>query len=157
MSDTRATPKEKARFWAKVDMLGPDECWLWNARKTKTGYGQFSRKRKPKLAHRVAYELAVGPIPAGLHVLHSCDNPPCCNPAHLHSGTNADNMREKCERGRHKRSNSSGKPRALTPDDVRAIRAVQGYRGVNEEHARRLGVSSATVWAAAVGLTYRDV
>lgn len=53
-----------------------------------------------RTVHRVAYELAVGPIPDGLCVLHSCDNPPCCNPAHLSLGTHTENMKHKMDRGR---------------------------------------------------------
>jgi hypothetical protein len=51
-------------------------------------------------AHRVAWTLANGPIPAGMHVLHTCDNPPCCNPGHLWLGTQADNMADMARKGR---------------------------------------------------------
>lgn len=73
-------------------------CWEWTGTRWKNGgYGRIGANKK---AHRLAYEEAHGPIPEGMFVCHSCDNPPCCNPEHLHLGTPADNMREKKERGR---------------------------------------------------------
>src|SRR4051812_22074657 len=86
------------RFWSKVDKTG--ECWLWTAYRDAAGYGRFGLAGKVQKAHRVSYELAVGPIPAGAHVLHSCDNPPCVNPDHLRVGSRIDNMRDKFMRGR---------------------------------------------------------
>lgn len=94
------------RFWAKVDVRGPDECWEWTgARHGKPDrdgrrYGVVKRGGRPRSAHRFAYEDTVGPIPAGLHILHSCDNPSCCNPAHLRPGTDRDNARDALTRGR---------------------------------------------------------
>jgi hypothetical protein len=89
------------RFWSKVDRSG--ECWMWVASLASTGYGQFydkPRRRTPIGAHRVAWELANGPIPAGLQVLHRCDNPPCVRPDHLFIGTVSDNMRDMYAKGR---------------------------------------------------------
>ena len=89
------------KFWSKVNKGGADECWPWLKANR---YGQFyigNGMAKP--AHRVAYELTYGDIPAGLLVCHHCDNPPCCNPAHLFVGTVQDNMRDKISKGRHKR------------------------------------------------------
>lgn len=90
------------RFWQRVDKTaGEDACWPWTARRDRRGYGRISVPgRRHFLAHRYAFESAVGPITDGLNVLHSCDNPPCCNPAHLHLGTQADNLAEMRARGR---------------------------------------------------------
>src|SRR5690606_32428514 len=71
------------RFWGKVDVRGPSECWPWKASTWPSGYGQFRMDGRPTGAHRVAYAVTRGDIPAGLHVLHRCDNPPCVNPNHL--------------------------------------------------------------------------
>lgn len=73
---------------------------MWTGSQWAGGYGSFGYEGTVQSAHRVAYQLAFGPIPDGMHVLHSCDNPPCVNPAHLHIGTHTDNMREKVSRGR---------------------------------------------------------
>ena len=91
------------RFWKKVEICEPEHCWFWRASRLKGGYGIIGISGKNRLAHRVSYELHHGPIPEGMLVLHSCDNPSCVNPAHLHLGTQADNMREKAERGRASR------------------------------------------------------
>lgn len=88
----------EARFWAKVDRSG--ECWVWTGYRDAGGYGRFRFKGAPKRAHRVLWLLTNGAIPDGLHVLHSCDNPPCVNPAHLRLGTNNDNRADMVSKGR---------------------------------------------------------
>jgi hypothetical protein len=88
------------RFWAKVDQRGPDECWPWLASTNQQGYGQINIDGRPHLSSRVALELTQGPLAPGLSACHHCDNPPCCNPAHLYAGTKADNMNDYLERGR---------------------------------------------------------
>jgi len=86
------------RFWSKVDVRGPDECWPWRAARYENGYGQFYVGNKHGGAHRMAYYLATGEKPEV--VRHTCDNPPCCNPKHLLGGTHADNAHDREERGR---------------------------------------------------------
>lgn len=88
-----------ARFWAKVNKTGPvpdyapdlGPCWLWLAAKNK-GYGCFGVTGKMVLAHRYAYELAIGPIPSGLTIDHLCRTPSCVNPAHLEPVTHRENV-----------------------------------------------------------------
>jgi hypothetical protein len=67
-------------------------CFLWLCKRTEKGYGLLNRKMKMQLAHRHAWELAYGPIPAGKWVLHKCDTPGCVNPEHLFLGTAQDNF-----------------------------------------------------------------
>jgi hypothetical protein len=84
------------RFWRKVTIAGGTECWLWSASTSTTGYGQFAVKRGAKKcvvrAHRFAYEITHGPIPAGLVIDHLCNEPLCVNPAHLRAVTNRENV-----------------------------------------------------------------
>jgi len=87
-----------ARFEAHVDKSG--DCWKWTGPLSDGGYGKFSCGQVKRRAHRVAYEMYVGPIPDGMHVLHRCDNPPCVNPTHLFLGTHLDNMRDMEAKGR---------------------------------------------------------
>ena len=81
-------------------------CWIWTGpkhggKKAPTGYGQMTRKelKGSVPAHRVSWLLHKGPIPEGLMVCHTCDNRICVNPDHLYLGTNADNMRDRSQRG----------------------------------------------------------
>jgi hypothetical protein len=99
----RPRPSFLDRFWSKVDVGAPGECWEWKG--TKTRYGVLSaRAASGKVhigAHRLSWELHNGvPIPSGMMICHRCDNPPCVNPAHLYTGSAADNSRDMVERGR---------------------------------------------------------
>lgn len=80
----------RTRFEARVEKAGPDECWLWKQKPTATGYGCLSmgKGKRPAYAHRVAWELAYGPVPEGLFVKQRCSNRLCCNPAHLYLSLN---------------------------------------------------------------------
>lgn len=86
------------RFWRKVGKT--DDCWYWIAAKSPKGYGNLWNGNRVEHAHRVAYKLFIGPIPDGLFVCHTCDEPSCVNPAHLFLGTNEDNQRDASRKGR---------------------------------------------------------
>jgi hypothetical protein len=86
------------RFWSKVDQSGgPSACWPWIGKLSSNGYGRAGRQG---YAHRLAFALANGDE-AVEQVNHTCDNRPCCNPAHLVAGTHATNARDMVERARH--------------------------------------------------------
>lgn len=89
-------------FWDRVSRArGPDACWPWQGYRDRHGYGRIRRSSRTELAHRVALSLNLGrPLSEGCLVLHSCDNPPCCNPSHLSEGSQARNMRDCSDRGR---------------------------------------------------------
>lgn len=116
-------------------------CWLWAGHREKTGYGRFSVDGHPKWAHRAAYEMFVGPIPAGADVCHSCDTRPCVNPVHLFIGTRAENMADAAAKGRTLRGERN-RAAYLTVDKVLAIRAASGRR---VDIAARFGTSPTNV------------
>ena len=76
-------------FWPRVHRHRADACWTWLGPKDRKGYGRC----RNQAVHRIAYELLVGPIPAGLHIDHLCRNPACCNPTHLEPVTLVENAR----------------------------------------------------------------
>ena len=114
-------------FWDNVDILSSDQCWTWNGAQDTDGYGTWTMGGRRNIkVHRMAYELSKGEIPEGLLILHTCDNPPCCNPNHLWVGTNADNMADKMAKGRgypppHPKGEAH-KDAKLTEKDVLKIR-----------------------------------
>ena len=91
----------KVRFWAQLQKGGEDDCWQWTGTTNDDGYGKIGVNGKKVGAHRYSYELHNGPIPEGMHVLHSCDNPGCANPKHLSIGTHKQNMEQRDARGRN--------------------------------------------------------
>jgi hypothetical protein len=96
------------RFWRWVKVGSDSECWEWQGNRSRIGYGSFRYEGCRQQAHRVAWQLKIGVIPDGLWVLHRCDNPPCCNPAHLFLGDNLINTqdKERKDRGHHPRGSA---------------------------------------------------
>ena len=153
--------KDKARFWSCVAIASPDECWLWLAATNRGGYGRFtlrSGSQKCFSAHRIALAILSGEQ-RPLLAMHSCDNPPCCNPAHLSWGTVQDNSDDMVARGRapvgeksgrhtHPETTARGEKHGLaklTEEDVRCIRVskekqriVAAYYGVAHSQIGRI-------------------
>jgi len=118
-------------------------CWTWNGSLDKDGYGVAKlRGRRVEKAHRLAFRLHNGSIPDGAMVCHSCDNPRCCNPAHLFVGTALDNKTDCVAKGRHIKGRSVHWKAKLTEADVIAIRA-DGR--TSYEVADQYGVSAVNV------------
>lgn len=108
-------------------------CWVFGGACNKSGYGKIADeiRGRPNLVHRVAYRELVGPIPDGLCVLHSCDNPPCWNPYHLFLGTRLQNAEDRDNKGRGRSPGSPGEANGsakISEAQVREIRALYALR-----------------------------
>jgi hypothetical protein len=113
------------RFWEKVEKS--DGCWLWRAWVTKDGYGGFRWTTGENMrAHRAAYRLLHGDVPADVVICHHCDNPLCVRPDHLYAGTATDNNRDTVRRGRRNPTRKTHCPHghAYTPENT--YRHVRG-------------------------------
>jgi HNH endonuclease len=124
-------PSLEERFWPKVEKT--DGCWYWTASCDPCGYGHFSIDGKLHSAHRVSWELAYGPIPDRLDVLHKCDNPPCVRPDHLFLGTHTDNMVDMISKGRKVSIMKQGRWRHQHPKQTAC-----GQRNGTQTHPERL-------------------
>ena len=140
-----------ARLFSQVTVLAPHYCWVWRGRVTPDGYGRFSEG--DCLAHRFVFELFNGPLDDEVVVRHRCDNPSCCNPHHLNSGTQQDNMDDRSSRGRVAKGSVNGRAR-LTEVQVRAI-LKDGRSKV--DIAKDYGVSEAAIYDILSGRNWRHV
>ncbi len=129
-------------FWHKVDKsAGPAACWPWKGAITSHGYGCFNLGPRGTVrivgAHKAAYLFAKGEVPARMEIMHACDNPKCCNPAHLSLGTRQDNTADRVAKGR---SHRLGYRRKLTDEQVVEIRSLRGKEGSGSV-AKRFNIS----------------
>jgi hypothetical protein len=145
-------PTFAERFWRDV-RLGSG-CWLWLGARTSAGYGHLVRDGANVLAHRVAWELRVGPLEATAVLCHSCDTPLCVRPDHLFVGTPADNHADMVAKGRAKVGEQLPHAR-LTAEVVRLIRRMP--RRTWPDLARALGVSHACVIDAGTGRRWTHI
>jgi len=140
----------------------PAACWEWDgSRNPATGYGQLSAwddgKRKVYTAHRVSFQAFVGAIPDGQQVLHTCDNRPCFNPAHLFLGTQLENMHDMIAKGRELHPGTFGSNHhatKITEADVVAIRASTETLQVL---GRRYSMSQSALSAIRTGKTWTHI
>ena len=141
-------PTLSVRFWSKVLINRPDECWPWSAgvRRKNEGYGAFWLNGRHHPASRVAYALAFGEVPKSLHVCHTCDNPMCCNPAHLFAATHKENNNDKIRKSRDAAAERHGLTK-LTSAQVQAIReeAAGRRRYGRKAIADKYGISAGYV------------
>lgn len=132
------------RFWAKVEKAEPDDCWEWQGARLPAGYGHIyagDQARGMLKAHRVAWELAFGPVPEGMCVCHACDFPPCVNARHLFLGTHGDNTRDAAAKGRMSLGARNGNSK-LIEQEVLEIRGRYALGGITQtELGRQYGVS----------------
>lgn len=162
MATSKYTPKDIARFWSKVNTTSnSDECWEWQASKDIHGYGWFFHDNKMKKANRTAWELCNGMIPNDLNILHTCDNPSCCNPKHLFAGTRQDNMRDMVAKGRNKFPHLVGEQHGkhkLTFGQVNYIRERYARGNITQRViANEVGISQSQVGRIIRGTRWKIV
>lgn len=155
------TSQQIERFWSKVTKTSPSECWPWTGyilrRRNGPQHGYFwAGHRQPIGAHVVARYIVTGEWPAGVMTLHTCDNPPCCNPAHLYLGTHRDNTRDMLSRKRDRatirpetydlhRGERSGQAKLTDAQvlEIRRLHAAGTHK--NAELGRLFGVSKVLI------------
>lgn len=154
----RKLPSLAERFWRNVRPTQEEGCWVWLGSRFRQGYGQIRDGRLNKKAHRVSWELANGAIPAGMVIMHTCDNPPCVNIHHLRLGTHADNIADKYAKGREGDQRGEFGPRAkLTAAQVAEMRRVRAETGLPfKALGRMFGVHGSTAHAAVSGKTWEQ-
>lgn len=146
-----ATPKLTAeqRFWSKVQVAGPDECWLWTGAKNR-GHGCINFDGRSQGTHRVSWQIHFGPIPVGDRrhdtcICHHCDVRACVNPAHLFLGTQRDNILDRDAKGRRGASKGPAGERSgaakLTEVLVREIFSLSGSGYTQAEIGKRYGIT----------------
>lgn len=134
-----------------------DGCWIWTGAKMNAGYGSIMRAHRggvSKLAHRVAWETWVGPIPPGRVVMHQCDVKLCINPAHLCLGTIRQNTQDAVRKGIFPRGEKHGASK-LTQAQVTRIRQLSKQGMTGNALARRFHVSPMTISILLRGKTWR--
>lgn len=144
------------RLWARIDRSGgASSCWPWLGARDKDGYGKTHDHRLGDIrAHRAVFMIEFGELP--ILVRHSCDNPPCCNPAHLLAGTLDDNRSDMMERGRQCRGERVRTAKMSEAGVLRARRLHHHGVSVNELMAQfNLGKSS--MHALLKGQTWRHL
>lgn len=142
--------KRFERFFSKTE-----GCWEWKGKRDR-GYGRFTIGDGEVRSHRFAYELYVGSIPEGMSILHSCDNPPCVNPAHLRPGTHLENQRDKVERNRTPRGERSGSAK-LKESQVIEIRRRLSAGEPKKAVAAEFGIHLHYVYRISAGEVWKNI
>ncbi len=124
--------KDATRFYSKVTIVNGVECWPFTGYINPKGYGQFKLAGRTRMAHQVAYELAYGPVPPGLEVDHTCNNPACVRFEHLEAVTHEENMRRGAERRTHCRNGHE-----WTPENTRNHKGRRHCRACARANSKR--------------------
>ena len=134
------------------------ECWVWRGRLDAGGYGYFNLSGKAIKAHRFSWEMSKGPIPAGILVLHRCDNRPCIRPEHLFLGTDADNVADMDQKGRRYvlRGEKNGHSKLSESDVLKIAYSPAGY-GTGRALAAAYHVSPSTISLIRLGKVWKHV
>lgn len=150
--------KEVTYFWSNVNRAADDECWLWQGARQPKGYGVMQTPDGVRGAHRFSYLLAHPDVVLTRNdvVRHTCDNPPCVNPAHLRCGTYAENSQDMVEKGRS-RHGEAHYLASLTEEQVKAIAAQHAAGKTRGAIAREFGVTRECVKRIVNGITWGHV
>lgn len=151
-------PKLKERFDAKWREDPKTGCWIWTASIAGKGYGQLKipGARRQVYAHRLAWELAYGPIPEGFLVCHRCDTPRCVNPAHLFLGSHADNLQDMASKDRHLKGERNAQAK-MTEAQVEEVFDLRAAAWSQREIAERFGVGQMNICRILRGDRWRHV
>lgn len=142
---THYTTKDITRFNSHIKIM-PSGCHEWQGCVDKDGYGFISMgKKKNKRPHRVAWEIANGTIPDGMQANHTCDNPRCCNPAHIWIGSQKENLEDADRKGRSRRRGEVSGLAKLTASDVRDIKFAISLGARNHQLAEVYGVHHSNI------------
>jgi hypothetical protein len=148
----------RERLLSKITIDPITGCWVWQETKGRGGYGKLTINSRRYQAHRIAYLEFIGPIPAGLLVMHRCDNPACICPDHLKLGTHQDNTDDMVRKGRQRSPLGEQHGNAkLTVVDVLHIRAESANGIHGTALAQSMNVSSATVHRVITGKQWAHV
>lgn len=148
----------RTRFWRFVEKRGPDECWEWAGGRNKNKYGVFglgAASDGRTTAHRYSYILHCGEVPQGMIVMHTCDNPPCCNPRHLRLGTHAENTADMHEKNRANRPRGLESSQAKLDDEK--VRFIRASPLSTRKLAELLGVGPTTIRGVRNGRVWSHV
>lgn len=146
------------RFWRYVNKT--PSCWEWTGSKRRFGYGSIQECGKDGRylqAHRLSYQMHVGPIPDGFFVMHKCDNPSCVNPDHLQIGTPRDNTQDMIAKGRKNVVAPVGEKNGKSKLTEDLARYIKSSSSTNAQLARELNLSPNCIRGVRTGRTWRHV
>lgn len=152
------TPSWNEYFQSRTKRHG--DCIIWTGFKDKSGYGRVLARFAPRIffVHRLSWFLKHGDFDLNLRVLHSCDVRDCVNPKHLWLGTQIDNIRDMCAKGRQRgivRRGECSPVAKLSNSDIRKMRAARKAHGTAyHKLAKRFSVSTMTAYRAITGQSW---